>query len=251
MFDLHELAQNHALEIIDGSHLMSEEGLGLWIKHFAPATQGAENTFKIEIPVSWFNFIIHLLLTPDKFSWTMHLLKSDVWKILTANCKQEETMLFHIPDGCSTTQAPTCKDFMLGLGKENEGVSPAAHSSTGAGSPLQQVSPNKFLPLGEAISRKRRDKEPLVETEVRRSDRIKKDNMGYRRKSCDTRSCLPCNAIPPVIQNSVVKNLTKSFRKVAEEELHGKLSKKPKKKGQEEVAKVSKATGQDNTSKIV
>ena len=32
-FDLHELAQNHALEIIDGSHLMSEEGLGLWIKH--------------------------------------------------------------------------------------------------------------------------------------------------------------------------------------------------------------------------
>ena len=49
----------------------------------------------------------------------------------------------------------------------------------------------------------------------------------------------------------MVKNLTKSFRKVAEEELHGKLSKKPKKKGQEEVAKVSKATGQDSTSKIV
>ena len=77
----------------------------------------------------------------------------------------------------------------------------------------------------------------MVETEVRRSDRIRKDNNGYRRKTC-----LPCNAIPPVIQNKVVKNLTKSFFKVAEDELQEKLSKRPKKKGQEEVAKVTKAT---------
>ena len=84
----------------------------------------------------------------------------------------------------------------------------------------------------------------MVETKVRRSDRIKKDNNGYRRKSCDAKSCLPCNAIPPIIHNSLVKNLSKSFCKVAEEEVHEKLSKKPKKKGQEEVAKVSKATAE-------
>ena len=160
-------------------------------------------------------------------------------------------MLFHIPDGCATSQAPTCKEIMQGLGKENEGISHAAHSSTGASSPLQQVSPNKVLPLGEAISRKRREKELMVETEVRRSDRIKKDNMGFRRKSCDAKSCLPCNAIPPLIQNSVVKNLTKSFCKVAEDELQEKQSKKPKKKGQEDVAKVSKATGDAVQSKPV
>ena len=105
------------------------------------------------------------------------------------------------------------------MGKENEGISPAAHSSSGAGSPLKQVSHNCAiqLPLGEAVSRKRRDKEPLVEIEVRRSDRIKKDNNGYRRKSCDATSCLPCNAIPPIVHNKVVKNLTKSFCKVFEE----------------------------------
>jgi hypothetical protein len=45
-----------------------------------------------------------------------------------------------------------------------------------------------ILPLGEAVSKKRRDKEPLVETEVRRSDRVKKDNNGYRRKSCDAKA---------------------------------------------------------------
>ncbi|KAM3243166.1 hypothetical protein ACQJBY_055249 [Aegilops geniculata] len=167
------------------------KGLDLWIQHFAPATQGEVNTFKIDIP------------------------------------------------------APSCKEIMLGLGEENEGINPAAHSSSGTGSPLKQVFPNKViqLSLGEAVSRKRRDKEPLVETQVRRSDRIKKDNNGYRRKSCDASSCLPCNAIPPIVHNKVVKNLTKTFCKVSEDEAHDKLSKRPKKKGHEDVAKVSKVTG--------
>ena len=249
LLDIQELVQNHTLDIIDGAHLISEEGLDLWIQHFAPATQGEVNTFKIDIPVSWFNFIIHLLLTPDKFGWVMHLLKSDMWKMLTANCDSEETILFHIPNGCATSQAPSCKEIMLGMGKENEGISPAAHSSSGAGSPLKQVSPNKViqLPLGEAVSRKRRDKEPLVETQVRRSDRIKKDNNGYRRKTCDASSCLPCNAIPPIVNNKLVKNLTKTFCKVSEDEVQAKLSKRPKKKGQEDVAKVSKVTGATTT----
>ena len=47
-----KIVESHAMDIIDGSHLMSEEGLGMWIQHFAPATQGAVNTFKIDIPVS-------------------------------------------------------------------------------------------------------------------------------------------------------------------------------------------------------
>ena len=82
---------------------------------------------------------------------------------------------------------------------------------------------------------------------MRRSDRIKKYNNGYRRKSCDTSSCLPCNAIPPIVHNKVVKNLTKTFCKVSEDEAQDMISKRPKKKGQEDVAKVPKVTG-DTTS---
>ena len=91
----------------------------------------------------------------------------------------------------------------------------------------------------------------MVETKVRRSDRIKKDNNGYRRKFCATQSCLPCNAIPSSIHNSVVKNLSKSFCKVAEEDIQEKLTKKPKKKGQEDVAKVSKAITEASQSRPV
>ena len=35
---------------------------------------------------------------------------------------------------------------------------------------------------------------------------------------------------PPVVQKSVVKNLTTSFCKVADQDLEGKISKKPKRK---------------------
>ena len=35
--DIFNLASQHALSVIDGAHLMSEEGIELWVKHFAPS----------------------------------------------------------------------------------------------------------------------------------------------------------------------------------------------------------------------
>lgn len=252
MINMDTIIETHALSVIDGTHLISEEGLDLWIKHFAPGTIKDDSTFKISIPVSWFNFIIHLLLTPDKFGWTLHLLKSSLWQLLTAICGSEEFIDFHIPETCSVTQAPSCKMASpKDNEKENQGDNPALPSPTVVGGPLQQVSPNKvFLPtLGEAGTRKRRDKGPLIETEVRRSGRIRFENNGFKRNSCSGNICLPCNAIPPITHNKVVKNLTKSFCKVAEDELQEKLSKRPKMKEQGEVAKVSKATGNKDQAK--
>ena len=93
------------------------------------------------------------------------------------------------------------------------------------------------------ISKKRRGKYALVDTEVRRSDRIRNNNEGFKSKPCPDFNCLPCNASPPELQNKVVKNLSASFCKVGDKELEIKLSKRPKKKAKEEVAKVPKAKG--------
>jgi hypothetical protein len=101
--DIFNLASQHAFSVIDGSHLMSEEGIELWGKHFAPSPSQVASSFSSEIPVIWFNFILHLLLTPDKFEWTLHLLKLPLWQILIENCKAEETMTFCIPDKCSVS----------------------------------------------------------------------------------------------------------------------------------------------------
>ena len=93
----------------------------------------------------------------------------------------------------------------------------------------------------EMISKRRRGKSALVDTEVRRSDRIRNNNEGFKSKPCPDFNCLPCNASPPELQNKVVKNLSASFCKVGDNELDSKLSKRAKKISKEEVAKVPKA----------
>ena len=112
------------------------------------------------------------------------------------------------------------------------------------------VSPTNviLLPAGEAISRKRRGKGPLVETQVRRSGRIREENKRFRRNSCIGKSCLPCNAAPPVLQSKVVKNLTSSFCKVAGEDLQENMAKRARSKESDGEAKNSKAKENNNSN---
>ena len=63
---------------------VSEEGLLLWKKHFQEQTLDNKSSFSANIPVSWFNFIVHLLLSPDKFDWTVNMLKSRMWELVSA-----------------------------------------------------------------------------------------------------------------------------------------------------------------------
>ena len=117
-------------------------------------------------------------------------------------------------------------------------------------SSMQDMESQALLqPFGPENLRKRRSVlTPLVEPKVRRSDRIKKDNAGYKINSCSNNKCLPCNDVPPIVQKSVVKNLTASFYKVAERELEDKLAKKPKRRQYADLDKVPLAKGEENTS---
>ena len=83
------------------------------------------------------------------------------------------------------------KSMKMDTNKENEGDS----------SNQQDLDSLALLqPFWAENSKKRRGgKTPLVETEVRRSDIIKKDNAGFKRGSCSNNKCLPCNAAPPVV----------------------------------------------------
>jgi hypothetical protein len=193
----------------------SQEGLKLWDKYFAPHIQknSVDNLNQVlEIPVSWFNFITLMLLTPEKFDWTKNFLNSALWKILldNGNESKEDTISFIIPDKCSMTQAPTCKLAELDNADDlvDEGI--------------PQTTPS-------APKRKRRGKGPLVESEVRRSPRIIELNAGYKQhSSCSDRNCLSCSASPPVTKNKIVKNLASCFCKIKEENLDAKLKKSKK-----------------------
>ena len=52
----------------NNDHSVSEEGMLLWKHHFKEQSLESRSSFSTNIPVSWFNFIVHLLLSPDKFA---------------------------------------------------------------------------------------------------------------------------------------------------------------------------------------
>jgi hypothetical protein len=185
----------------DEKKKFSPRGMAIWEKYFAPHMESdlQKKGSLCKIPVSWFNFITLMLLTPEKFDWTSYLLKSPLWDIVSASDTNEQVFLFDIPDKCVSSLAPSCKIVELNNEADLD--------------PLERLLPPA------APKRKRRGDNPLVESKVRRSPRIVEINKGFKKhSSCNDKNCLPCNAKPPVSQKKVIKNLATSFCKVAEKD---------------------------------
>ena len=61
---------------------------------------------------------------------------------------------------------------------------------------------------------KRKERAPLVETEVRRSNRLRCTAKGFRHTPCINKSCLACHALPPPVKSKVVKFFNVDYCKV-------------------------------------
>jgi hypothetical protein len=60
-------------------------------------------------------------------------------------------------------------------------------------------------------ARKRKGKEPLVDSELRRSTRLKTRNRGFKGTNCRKSNCLGCSHKPPILDNSIIKRLWAEF----------------------------------------
>jgi hypothetical protein len=88
------LAKTHFFPISEDlqKYYFSEEGMKLWDRYFAPHSPSAnsEHNGKIfKVPVSWFNFITLMLVTPEKFNWAKSFLNSALWEIILDEYAQE------------------------------------------------------------------------------------------------------------------------------------------------------------------
>lgn len=87
----------------------------------------------------------------------------------------------------------------------------------------------------------------MVETKVRRSDRLKGQNRGYKRNVCSHKDCLACSGAPPTLSTSVIQNLGEKFCNMKPEALtEAALQKKDPKK---EVIKAFKKKQQSDEDK--
>lgn len=55
---------------------------------------------------------------------------------------------------------------------------------------------------------------PMVETEAKRSPRIRSQNNGFKHSNCLNRNCLACAAIPPTIPSKMLKRIGDDFCKL-------------------------------------
>jgi hypothetical protein len=244
----------HFLTVLEKQELFSEfseEGMKLWDKYFAPhykngANLNESNIFKI--PLSWFNFISLMLLSPKNFDLAKGFLCSPLWNILTESKNIEDSVTFVIPEKCCVQQKPSCK--ISEIYEEDEAL-------TGMASADKEDTVEQDIPsvTPAAPKKKRRANLNLVESEVRRSPRISELNEGFKDHSnCNNKNCLPCNSAPPNLKSNLVKNLAVSFCKVNEDGLDKKIlkSSKSRRVGVEDVALgPSKKAGKDSVKEGV
>jgi hypothetical protein len=109
-----------------------------------------------------------MLITPEKFNWAKSFLNSALWKIISDESAQEESIKFSIPEKCSMQYKPSCSLLDV-AGNEN--------TAEGDGG-FQELGEEPITPL--APRRKRRPNSLLVESEVRTSPRIIELNGGFK-----------------------------------------------------------------------
>ena len=153
---------------------ISKEGMELWEQFFAPLVKN-NNDSVINIPVSWFNFIIMMLLTPEKFNWTKGFLKSPIWDFIQQGNESYQCFKFVIPEACVLEQAPAFKlQDCLDTDVMKQDFSPAKENTI----------------FNDVHVRKRRGKGPLMEDEVRRSPRLQALNNDFKSNHCSQQTSL-------------------------------------------------------------
>jgi hypothetical protein len=182
---------------------LSKEGTAAWSTYFKP---DGSIISAVNIPAQWADFFTAKLLTPEDFDWAKSLLQSKIWHLLT-ECEMTEegsARAFVLPRVCPAATPPVCT-LTVACEKLTQGfMTPQAPKITSTSAAVLSTS---VLHI-----KKRGKKTPLVCSEVRRSNRIKAMNKGYKAKTCFDKNCLACAVVGPTIKKSGVTNLCLRFQ---------------------------------------
>ncbi|TVU17769.1 hypothetical protein EJB05_33825, partial [Eragrostis curvula] len=210
----------------------------LWAKHFSPT---GSSSAVVEIPADWLNFFTTMLLSPTHFSWAKNFLSSKAWDIFNSKVDNDRGLKFSLPSLCPKDGPVTC---LAGLTDETtsypgEGTHDLNVTATNSetyqdnrATPVNTKSAASTLNLSKTvpiIRKKTTCKVAIVETDVRRSDRLKKKNEGFKANSCSHWNCVACTNEPPVLSPSLIKDLGTSFAQVAPEEVNEQALQKKRK----------------------
>jgi hypothetical protein len=139
----------------------------LWANHFS-YLKDAE---VVIVPSCWSEFCSLNLMRPKRFGWVKSLMESKAWSLITKDTANETSYTFTIPKSCPSNEPIQC---INNTSDEIQSQSLAITSTTG------NISTTPSL---ESTKLKRKSKAPFSVIEVRRSERIKIGNNGFKEKS--------------------------------------------------------------------
>nr|TKW02809.1 hypothetical protein SEVIR_7G037500v2 [Setaria viridis] len=159
----------------------------LWARYFSPV-QGAEEV--ISIPLDWVVFFTVKLLSPSHFHWAKSFLSSQAWKFLIFVSHQSSVLTFNLPSVCPPNAEVQC------LSSLDNNIDPNTQATKG-----------------------RSSKTPIVETEARRSPRLKAKNGGFKNQGRPSKNCLACASTPPTLSLDLIQTMGSDLCKINTETL--------------------------------
>lgn len=149
----------------------------------------------IEVPTKWLGLFKALLQAPAQRSWAKQLLLLGFPDLLKN--EGDWTALISINSKSSFT------DSCAYLSEEPVGVKAIEEAIQKQEN--EEVSPRKKR------SRKPRPSTPVVDSAVRRSDRVRASCNGFKGNICKAKNCLGCSSDPPTLSPSTLKKIGTSI----------------------------------------
>lgn len=237
LFDLHAEQEGQIPVLSNGS--FSHSGLQAWAKFFAPQSRTPVQ-LKVEVPDKWADFFTLMLLSPQNFTLAKEILSSSMWFVISQAEEPSDSSQPSVSEDPSVTGSPllnkpsdTPDKGQSPMEKEIALPSKSSKATVNPNTPAFLKKIIMDLSFGSTsdlhIKRKQAKRTvPLVETEVRRSTRLRTQKSGFMRKTYVDKHCLACDVKPLLLSSKIIKNLCINYCKVSPEAVtEDKLAKEP------------------------
>jgi hypothetical protein len=195
-----------------------------------------------------------MLLSPDTFGWATEFLSSSAATHISEN---QGNVTFVIPKECPVKIRPCLSNPDLEL--FDTGNPGKSDNGKNKGVVIKDIEENA-TPFKKRRASRRLT--PIIDTQVRRSVRVMKNNNGFKPPTCLTKKCICCTPSPPTLSPKVIKNLAVQFcgldeDQVSEEALMNKkkktnpVAKTPDKEMEGPIGRQAKPQGEGQTHKVI
>lgn len=207
----------------------TQEASNLWGNFFS---KGNPDDLVVKVPSNWFLFFTSMLLSPDTFRWVAEFLSSPAVAQIAEN---QGNVTFIIPKECPVKMKPCLSNFEIDSPEsETPGKNDAGKN--------KEVVIKEMEDNAASFKKRRASREltPMIDTQVRRSERVMKNNDGFKPSTCLAKKCFCCSPAPPTLSPKVIKNLAVQFCGMDEEEVSDEVLMNKRKKTDPVASKANK-----------